>query len=353
MRKQRQLNIELLRIVAMMLITVGHFYPWFLMPYEGSYNSHMISCMNKVIALLSFHVDCFFLISGYFSIRHRIPGIAKIWFLCLFYHVADAGLLALRGGQIDFLKILFPITHGGWWFINIYACLLLLAPILNKAVENADKKEWRVILWSLIIVDVYCGFFQRMDTVYHYGYDIINAMTVYAIGRYLAIQKIAIPTRKAILLFLSAIAINAAFTVLGHKMGVDLRLGNGNYCNPLVIAASVGFFFIFLNLKVNWKCITFFATSAVSIYVCTALPSVKQLVADAFHCVYMHFDALCGRIPCHDILVGVGLFLFFMVALFVIITAIDKVRIYLYGLVEYKILCRTVFKILNDKTNGK
>lgn len=341
MQKQRQLNIELLRIVAMGLITVGHFYGWFLMPHEEMYDYRMLLILKKIMAFLPFHVNTFILISGFFGIRHNISGIVKIWFLCLFYNLLDTGIVLLRGETIDFLKIIFPITHGGWWFVNIYVCLLLLAPLLNKVVSDANKHEWKIILLSVIIIDIYCGFFQKMDTIYHYGYDIINMSTIYIIGRFFSMNKILISQKKAVALFCGAMIANAAFAILGHRLGIDLRLGNGDYCNPLIIIASIGFFYIFLNLKISWKYIPYFSSSAISIYLCTALPSVKSLIAENFCNMYSFFSS-STRIG-GQTFIGLCLFVFFMLFFFISIPLVDKGRILLYRLVDKFIIRRKLF----------
>lgn len=351
MQKQRLLNIELLRIVAMGLITLGHFYGWFLLPHEESYDPRLLLILKKVMSFLPFHVNTFILISGYFGIKHNVSGIVKISFLCWFYNLLDIGILLFRGCQIDFLKIIFPITHGGWWFINIYVCLLILAPLLNKIAKGADKIEWRTILLPFIIIDVYFGFFQKMDTIYHYGYDIINMSTIYMIGRYLSLNKIMISQKKAIPLFLLAMILNAVFAVLGHRMGIDLRLGNGDYCNPLIILASIGFFYIFLNFKINWKYVSFFSSSAVSIYLCTALPSVKLFVSETFYKMYTCFCSPITVASRQNLLIGICLFVFFMLSFFIAIPFIDKVRIYLFRLAEKFILHKKIFKLIKYKTN--
>lgn len=77
--RHRNSNIELLRIVAMILITAHHFAIW------GFFKQVNVEAVNLNILWLQFleslgkiGVDIFMLITGYFSL-HAMPSIKKVF----------------------------------------------------------------------------------------------------------------------------------------------------------------------------------------------------------------------------------------------------------------------------------
>ena len=87
--KVRQSNIELLRILAIFLVMVGHFNsgmgggrPHF----EGLIDGVVIG-RNIVAALASVCVVLFVLISGWFSIKPNLKSIATLWTQILFINL--------------------------------------------------------------------------------------------------------------------------------------------------------------------------------------------------------------------------------------------------------------------------
>lgn len=133
---KRLLNIELLRIVTMLLITLWHFHAWYILPYVENIDTITQKAVGLTMSFLPFHVNVFILISGYFGIKSSLKGCVQIYTMCLFYVGLDCIFNECLGNEFDFKKLIFPISHGGWWFINIYFCLLLIAPFINRAVNN-------------------------------------------------------------------------------------------------------------------------------------------------------------------------------------------------------------------------
>ncbi len=84
MRGQRQMNIELMRIFSMFLICLwhvnGHYLP--LLPADVNHTGDIFAAFTPYI---TFHVDVFVLITGYFGIRHLAGSIVKTIIPILFY----------------------------------------------------------------------------------------------------------------------------------------------------------------------------------------------------------------------------------------------------------------------------
>lgn len=133
----RSSNIELLRILAMLMVVNLH---TSFMPEELS-----LDTLTPVIGLDFFRestsissVNLFVLISGYFSIKWKYKSFASLIFQVFFWVFLIYGLL-LVVGIIDFnLKdFIFRINclATAYWFVTAYIGLYLLAPIFNGFAE--------------------------------------------------------------------------------------------------------------------------------------------------------------------------------------------------------------------------
>lgn len=322
--KKRMMNIELLRIVAMFLITLWHFNAWYILPNIEKIDSLTAKFVGVSMNFLPFHVNAFILISGFFGIKSSSKGMIQIYTMCLFYMVLNCAMNFFMGNNFDFIKLVFPISHGGWWFINIYFLLLMIAPYINIALEKLDKVKWMLLLCSLFLIDCYFGFIQHLGTLYNYGYDLINMTTVYVVGRFMSTTYCTKPNiKKSCFLFCFFIFVKVAFYYVGKILNVNLIFGSNDYCNPLLILGAVYFFFIFWNIKIyQLKWIPFFSKSVIGVYLLTSCNITQPFFADGFFLIYSYLKI----IP----YIGGGLSVMLtIVFIFLIITLIDKLRLYI------------------------
>ena len=150
-RAQRSSNIELLRIVAMLFVMCIHLWrddagmPSPQMLYANPLGTGVYLWFRMAILT---GVDIFVLISGYFAIRPRVNSVASLFFQGLFYSVGMYAFWVLTK-QNDFslgeLSMhLKPMKI--YWFFGSYVWLMLLAPILNRYVETATRRELGLFL---------------------------------------------------------------------------------------------------------------------------------------------------------------------------------------------------------------
>lgn len=121
--KIRESNFELLRIIAMILIVLHHFY------YNNITIDYVHITRNEMISQIisaggKIGVNLFVLISGYFLINSKfnIKKLIKLFGETWFYSVAIA-LIAILGLKIqigikELLQVIFPITYNQYWFIT-------------------------------------------------------------------------------------------------------------------------------------------------------------------------------------------------------------------------------------------
>ena len=179
-RKPRESNFELLRIVAMIFIVAHHF-----LIASGNINYYSPTLCGGEFAnsFLVCGVDCFILISGYFGIKCNVYKFLKIVFLILLTVFIEY-ILATIPATSRFINLHYAVHHivplfkDTNWFIPSYIGLMLLSPILNKALEHASSKELTVWTAAMTVLCLYSYFFSitPVDTT---GYNLIQFIYLY------------------------------------------------------------------------------------------------------------------------------------------------------------------------------
>lgn len=160
--KLRSSNLELFRIIAMMIIVAHHYVV----------NSGLISVIknnpeniNSLILLIfgwggKTAINCFVLITGYFMCYKDITvrKYMKLLTQVLFYNVVLGVIFVLAGYgnfSIKFLmNMLFPFNNVGnsGSFTTSYLYFFLLIPFLNLLVRNMDKSKFKALLCILLFM---------------------------------------------------------------------------------------------------------------------------------------------------------------------------------------------------------
>lgn len=266
--KTRQTNMELLRIVSMLMIITLHFLSHggvlgSLTPFSLPY---FLIWTLEGIAYVA--VNCYVLISGYFLISSEFM-MKKLLILLgqVVFFTASIYLLFLLTGQIEFSKkaLLFafiPVISKQYWFITVYVGLYILSPFLNMTIKAMTQKQHLAcIVVGVLLFSVIPSFAFFSSTFYFGdGYGIVWFGVLYYIAAYIRLHYK--PTFKAgksalrYLLFaalvpLSKFAINLiAQTVYPKMVGSDLFY---TYNSVLVFAASVALFVWFTNIRISGK----------------------------------------------------------------------------------------------------
>lgn len=156
----RNSNLELLRILSMILIVMHHY------SVHGGFDlSQYGLSFNKVIVQLlslggKLGVNCFVLITGYFMInsKFKLKKLFKILFQVFFYSFSIViifyGLGIVEPNFKIILKSLFPTIFNLYWFSTTYIVLYVLTPFINKFIKTISKKE--LISLIIILVSMWC-----------------------------------------------------------------------------------------------------------------------------------------------------------------------------------------------------
>ena len=149
-KSKRLANIELLRIVAMLMVVMLHYLGKgellpqmkFDMGIQG-YIAWMLESLSVVA------VNVYVLISGYFLVEGEFKAgkLGKIISQVLFYTILITVLAFSFGlvtkeelGVYNLIVQLFPFQLEQYWFMTSYLVLYILSPVLAAGVKVLSKK---------------------------------------------------------------------------------------------------------------------------------------------------------------------------------------------------------------------
>lgn len=180
--KGRSSNIELLRIVAMLMIVLHHVITHGIGDDVGK-DAVVIQYMD---CFFIFGVNLFVLISGYFGIRLTWRSFLNLMWIIAFYKLfhlaADTFFLGISHPWYEWIaKPLLGFVSGGGWFVDVYVLLMIVSPMLNKLLQALDKHGYILALATLLVLDSGYGYTLGMHFD-RYGYSLLHFITLYFIG---------------------------------------------------------------------------------------------------------------------------------------------------------------------------
>ena len=184
---QRQSNIELCRIASIICVLLVHsaflYMGWPSTPEDTSIGLILLE------SFMIIGVNVFVFISGWFSIKLKPQTILNILFYCFFYFVVLSAINFICGKEFV-LRSLFFVSNSNW-FIMDYLGLVLVSPILNKFIENIDKKSFAYLLILLFVYSCWSGWMPFACAVnrgeFSNGYSILSFCQLYLLARYFAL----------------------------------------------------------------------------------------------------------------------------------------------------------------------
>ena len=287
---QRSSSFELLRIVSMFMVVLGH---CILSTAEDQEPILGVIDMSGwfIKSFTICAVDCFFLLTGYFvrSDRFRFSKILSIWFKTFFYSVLIYLIVSLVQGDFD-PKMLFtymlPVTMKKYWYMQVYVALAFLAPFLALMLERLDKKQHTYLLVILFVFfSFHETFVKAMYTLDEsQGYGIIWACVLLVVGKWLKrwgvlIQRVPKPVWMAGYISCSMVNFFSNYLIIKFDIADGVTSRGNFYANSsvTVLAQSLCLFCFFIKLseKMEYsKSIDFLASNILAVYLISSHPLV-------------------------------------------------------------------------------
>lgn len=286
--KERQSNFELLRIVSMLFVVIGHFIVRSIIdiPNGAEMASDRMTEMGGVIIIAIYSLVCvavnlFILISGYWGIRFSIQSVLRLYLLCVCYNLLALGVDYYHDGVILFNDILkaLTITKTANWFFPAYLWLLFLAPLCNSTINNVEIKNLRIYVLLFSILNILSGYILGYENPA--GYGVMQLLLMYIIGGWIRRDLIFQEKRNAyIIIYIVSSLINFliayALVFYMNKNGILLFY----YNTPLVIVSSIALFQVFRHMKFQSIAINKIAKTVVAVLLIQDIVLLPLMVSD-------------------------------------------------------------------------
>lgn len=258
--KKRDSNLELFRIITMLLIVAHHYVV----------NSDLLNIiMNSPFSLKSVYlllfgawgkigINCFVLITGYFMCKSNITvkKFVKLLGEVMFYNIV-IGLIFMISGYSEFsfsnfIKLFIPIKYISNNFTSCYLIFFLIIPFLNILIQNLNERKHLKLLCICAFTYIFLGSVPFLSVTMNY---ISWFIVLYFISSYIRLypKKIFSNTRFWFLICSASIIICSVsviccfyYTIYPYYFVTDSN-------SFLAVITGLSLFMLFKNLKISYN----------------------------------------------------------------------------------------------------
>lgn len=357
MKKEKNVGIELLRIISMLMVLLLHE-----LGHGGllnhtsvfSSNFHLVWFMES-FSLVA--VYCYALITGFLMVnsRFKLRRIIELWLQVLFYTWIILIVFVSTGHSINLivgLQSVFPTIFKAYWYFNSYLVIYFLLPVINGGIKKISPRTYNLVLCLLLMV---CSVIPSVTPTsidafaVNQGYSPLWLLIMYLIGAYVKLYSPFSKWRNS-RLFAGYIALSL-FTFISveistfikhyllHRPGVTQRFLS--YNSIFVLLASVLLFVFMIHVKdVNHlvkKIALLVGPLAFSAYLIQADPVVFFNLSNRF----IEFDHL-------NSIYLFGTLLASVIVTFTFATTVDWIRSKLFKIIGVDMFVEKVITALNN-----
>ena len=258
MHKKRQVNFELLRILCMYMIVIGHCLFHGRVTAKLGYGTvnYFLSYLIQSFSVV--HVNCFVMIGGYFAIDRafKTERAVKLWKQVAFYSIGIFLLAAIFGqaGWTDAVKAVLPISSKTYWFASVYMAMTLLMPFIGMVATRISRRQYQYLLVLLaLFLSVNHMIFQTDTYGTFNGRDLPGFLFLALLAGYVKLHMKE--NRKYVVRGFLGYMVCSLLVLASVYASVELHLENTgyflNYNSPLALLATFSLFAAVRNF--SWK----------------------------------------------------------------------------------------------------
>ena len=293
MSENRNYGVDLLRMILMICIVIGHLYAHTeirsILPFLGG--KWLFTWSTQAVTVCA--VNCFVIITGYYMSQshYDLFKVIKLWLKVVFYSIfVTVILLVLRRLTFNARSILdtvFPVLSREYWFFTMYILLYLLIPYLNAGLTKMPKK-----MHGALVIIILCFFYiEPLLSVVFYEYDVTEGfslvafVTLYVIGAYLAKCRdiqwrhcVCMLIGSSLLMVSSKIVLEMIVNRYGLNFGTALLYHNNSI---FVLINAIALFELFKQVNIKQgvkKAVAWISPSVFSVYLLHEKPAIRKII---------------------------------------------------------------------------
>ncbi len=296
--QERQSNIELLRIISMLMVFLVHTNYFSLgAPVKEDVLISPLTTFWRIFTeqICIVGVNVFIIISGWFGIKPSLKRFCSLLFQVFFW----GGVILLLGWALG-LDIPLKSTAqvfwfgGFYWFILSYIGLYVLSPILNTFIETASPRLYLTVIVCFFALEFVYGWFLYSHSFY-FGHTILSFAGLYLLSRFIRLYSAKLKSTKPSFDFLCFITLTILPAIISFCgiASVGNLLNMIYYSSPFVIGAATFLFLCFSKLSIHNKTINKISFSTLSVYLIHQhpifIPHFKTAMRSLFACLNPFF----------------------------------------------------------------
>ena len=195
--KKRESNLELFRIIVMILIVAHHYVVNSSLMADGEMIMSNPLSWRSIFLLLfgawgKIGINCFVLITGYFMCKSKITlkKFCKLLFEIMFYRIVISSIFWISGySPFSFkglIKVLIPIMTIGDNFASAFLVFFLTIPFLNILVRNLKERQHILLLVLSFFLYVFLGTVPYFSVTMNY---VSWFIVLYFISSYISLHS--------------------------------------------------------------------------------------------------------------------------------------------------------------------
>ena len=357
--KERNIGIDLLRIIAMYMIVILHVLGQggILSNSKKFSSSFYLGWLLETFAYCS--VNVFGLISGYVMINSNVNQykIILLW-LNVFYY---STIITLMFKYIPYfsklyqvttyyliISIFFPTISKRYWYFTAYFGMYFFIPYLNKLIHSLNQKEMKNLCLTIIILFTILDLIapEKFDPFsISRGYTTLWLISLYIFGAYLKLYSIQLSKKKILLLYIISIIFPWIFLLKFLNVFVSKYKYNAGlfiqFNSPFILLNAIMLVTIFSELKIKknkflQKFIGILGLQSFNVY----LIHTNPLVYKSYKYSFKH---LINKNPfIMDLLV-----LVYSLGIFFSCIIIDQIRFHLFNILKVHVIPNKIKNIIH------
>ncbi len=335
---KRNFGMDVVRSIAVILVLSIHFFL-----YNGYYALPQIGIKVWLVdwarSFFFVGVPLFLMITGflrgtkkptlsyYLGIIPILLTWAIVTAICILFKIY---YLDIHQSTILWIADIFNYTGATYsWYIEMYIGIFLLCPFLNRITEHMDKKQFRILLGTMIaltflptLTNRWGGKELNLNILPDYWMS-LYPFTYYFIGSYIRKFSVKLSLKRGILAALLFAMIKGSILYYTANEGIFVeRIGDG-YSDIFVAGTSICLFLAFYDLKTENRDLkrVFYHISKVSL----AIYLVSWIFDRILYAMMFPYFSIDTYIWCYFIFVPTSFFCSLLTA-----TVIERVVQWIY-----------------------
>ena len=272
-KSQRNMGVELFRVVSMMLVVMLHILGQGKVLSSTAHLSinYKVALFLQVVTYCS--VNCYAMISGFANIqtRFKFRRFFYLWLETVFLLALTTVLIHFFVPSVEikrewWLNVCFPLIRREYWYLCAYFLMFPLIPVLNKGLESLTRGQHILVIISLQLPTWFRLMVGTDNYVLGSGYSAIWLICLYVIGAYFRLYGAPKWAKWYVTL---PVFFLAAFVAFYKKLRAEQLFADGildksaeqylhrgdliSYISPCMVIMATMLLLFFMQVKVKGK----------------------------------------------------------------------------------------------------